>query len=79
MTSAMRPTPPDQTALASMPVHVVVRDFPETLAVLRRLGVDVPRRGGVPVSRALDGDAGPLLDAIAEATAWRDGATPQER
>jgi len=66
------PVPPDSPAvLAALPVHVVVRDFPETLAVFRRFGVDVPRRGAAPVSAAVAGDAGPLLDALAQATAWR--------
>jgi len=60
--------------LGALPVHVVVRDYPETLAVFRRFGVDVPARGGGPVSGAVDGDAGPLLDALAAAIAWREAS-----
>jgi hypothetical protein len=62
---------PGAAELAALPVHVVARDYPETLAIFRRLGVDVPRRGGVSVSEAVDGDAGPLLDALLEAIRWR--------
>ena len=56
--------------LAEMPLHVVIRDYPETLAVCRRLGVDVPARGGRPVAEASD-DAASLIDAIEETIAWR--------
>lgn len=78
-------TPPGAAELAALPVHVVARDYPESLAVFRRVGVDVPRRGGVPISEAVRGDAGPLLDALLEATRWRGryrgpcgrGATPR--
>ncbi len=63
--------PPRPVAeLAALPLHVVAREYPETLAVLRRFGVDVPARGGEPLAAALD-EAGPLLDAIEEAVAWR--------
>ncbi|HEX7117146.1 MAG TPA: hypothetical protein VF212_00050 [Longimicrobiales bacterium] len=63
--------PPTAVAeLAALPLHVVVRDYPETLAVLRDFGVDVPARGGGRLAEALD-DAGPLLQAIQAATAWR--------
>lgn len=72
--SAVR-APLPRAQLAELPLHVVVRDFPETLAILRGLGVDVPRQGGQPVAAAIDGDAGPLLDALAAAIAWRT-ATP---
>lgn len=57
--------------LAETPVHVVVRDYPETLATFRRFGVDLPRRGGGGVFQAVEGDAGALLGALAEAVAWR--------
>jgi hypothetical protein len=60
--------------LAETPAHVVVRDYPETLATFRRFGVDLPRRGGVAVFAAVEGDAGELLDALAEAVAWRGEA-----
>lgn len=55
-----------------MLVHVVVREFPETLEVFRRHGVDVARHGATPVSSAVgDADAGPLLDALTAAIRWR--------
>ncbi len=64
--------PRPMAELAAMPLHVVVRDYPETLAVFRRFGLDVPGRGGGPVSEALAGaDAGPLIADLEAATAWR--------
>lgn len=63
--------PRPATELAGLPLHVVVRDFPETLGVLRRFDVDVPRRGGARLFEAVDGDAGALLDAVEEVIAWR--------
>lgn len=65
---------PPAPELAALPVHAVVRDFPETLGVFLRFGVDLPGRGGGPVAAAVDGDAGPLLDALAAAAAWRESA-----
>jgi hypothetical protein len=63
------PTAPE---LAAMLVHVVVREFPETLEVFRRHGVDVARHGAMPVAGAVEeADAGPLLDALATAIRWR--------
>ena len=67
-------TLPTRAELAAMLAHVVVREFPETLEVFRRSGVALPERGAAPVSAALDGDAGPLLDALAEAIRWREPA-----
>ena len=64
--------PRPMAELAAMPLHVVVRDYPETLAVFRRFGLDVPGRGGGSVSEALAGsDTGPLLAELETATAWR--------
>ncbi|HEX7088828.1 MAG TPA: hypothetical protein VF192_01760 [Longimicrobiales bacterium] len=58
--------------LAAMLVHVVVREFPETVEVFRGHGVDLARHGAVPVSGAAgDADAGPLLDALVAAIRWR--------
>lgn len=78
MPRAKHAAPPDRAALAATPLHVVVRDFPETLAVLRRRGVDVPHLGGLPLSRAGGHDAGAVLDAVADAIVWRaeDAARP---
>lgn len=70
----MRPEcvgPAAQPELAALPVHLIVRDYPETLAVFRRFGVDLPRLGGGPVAAAVEGDAGPLVEALAEVIAWR--------
>jgi hypothetical protein len=61
--------------LAALPLHVVARDYPETLALLRRRGVDVTRHGGLSVAEAAaaaDVDAPSLLDALRDALAWRE-------
>jgi hypothetical protein len=65
------PAPRSRPELAITPSHVLARDYPETLGIFRRFGVDLPRRGGDPVMDAVDGDAGELLDTLAEAVAWR--------
>lgn len=73
-------TAPARSELAALPVNVLVRDFPETLAVLRDAGVDVPRFGGGPVAEATD-DASALLDALRQTIAWRgdDTGPPTDR
>lgn len=62
---------PSREALVGLPVHVVVRDFPETLGVFRAGGVDVAERGGDPVAEAAGEDVEALLDALTAAVAWR--------
>ena len=69
-------TLPDAAALALRPLHVVVRDFPETLAVFRRAGLDVSARGGESFAAAAGPQAGSLYEDLARATAWRAGARP---
>lgn len=64
-------TLPGPAEIAAAPVHAVIRDFPEALAVFRRFGVDVTARGGEAVAASLDGDAAPLLTALTDAIAWR--------
>lgn len=65
------PLPPLPVAeLAARSVHVVVRDYPETLAVFRRAGIDAAERGAEPI-QALADDAGPLLDELRQAVDWR--------
>lgn len=63
------PLPP-MAELAALPVHVVVRDFPESLAVLRAAGVDAAARGHTTIAE-LAADAGPILAALETAAAWR--------
>lgn len=57
--------------LAATPCHVVVRDYPETLATFRSHGLDPARVGGEPVEDLLDGDPAPLLDELEARIAWR--------
>lgn len=42
---------PERDALLAHPLHVMVRDFPETLAVLRVAGIDLRAHGGRALSR----------------------------
>lgn len=71
----MRPSflaPPAPDRLTSLPLHVLVRDYPETLAVLRARGVSLTEHGGVPLSRT-GGDVATLQEEILRVTAWRAG------
>lgn len=64
----LRPAPgPDD--LTDRALHEVVRDYPETLAALRAVGVAVAREGG----RRLDevGEGSRPVEAVRAATAWR--------
>jgi hypothetical protein len=63
---------PDRERLTSAPLHVLVAEYPETLAVLRDLGVDLSLDGGDPIP-ALALDPEPVVWALLDATAWRDG------
>ena len=72
----MRPGPrarPERDGLLALPLHVVVRDHPETLAVLRARGVELRAAGGRALGRLLaereDGDS--LLAAVLDAVEWR--------
>ncbi|MBI4545773.1 MAG: hypothetical protein HY703_11300 [Gemmatimonadetes bacterium] len=67
---------PAREELSALPLHVVLRDYPETLAVLRRFGVNLPAHGGQPLAAAMEGDPAPLLDALAEVLAWRGQPRP---
>lgn len=63
--------PPEPGALEGLPLHVLVRDWPELLVVLRQGGVDLLAEGGVSLSER-DRDAPrPPTRALQEATAWR--------
>lgn len=59
--------PDDDRSLASLPVHVVVRDFPEALLVLRAEGADLRRHGTQPLEEAGPG----VVAAVARALEWR--------
>jgi hypothetical protein len=68
------PAPLSRPDLAAAPAHLIARDYPETLAIFRRFGVDLMHRGGGPVMGVVEGDTGELLYALAEALDWRRGA-----
>ena len=55
-----------------MPAHVLVRDYPESLAPLLARGVDLERAGTRPVGEFADSD---LIARIEEAIEWRPRAS----
>ena len=63
-----RPVP--REALSELAVHVVVRDFPETLHVLRSAPGYSPHWGACRIVD-LEADVDALLDGIESATSWR--------
>ncbi|TVP58840.1 MAG: hypothetical protein EA351_02740 [Gemmatimonadales bacterium] len=60
---------PSREELATWPLQVIVRDFPETLAILRDHGL-MPEELGEQTMRDIPG-GGALLDGLEEQTAWR--------
>jgi hypothetical protein len=62
--------PPAFQHLSSQPLHAIVRDYPETLAVLRRLGIDAAAKGAETLG-AVGSGGSELEAAIAAAMAWR--------
>ena len=64
---------PERDILLALPLHVVVRDYPEVLAVLRARGVEPSAAGGRSFARLLaereDGDT--ILGAVLAALEWR--------
>lgn len=69
MPTRLRP-PAAVQDLSTQPLHAIVRDYPETLEVLRQLGIDVAGRGTEELG-AVNGGAA-LVEAIASATVWRE-------
>lgn len=61
---------PERSFFAGAPLHVVVRAYPETLAVFRDARIDVSTRGGEPLS-VLETDTEALLQRLRDATGWR--------
>ena len=62
--------PLSREAFAELPVHVVVRDFPETLQVLRSAPGYSPQWGACRIAY-LEADVDVLLDGIESSTSWR--------
>lgn len=76
MAPARRPAPPPAPdRLPALPVHVVVRRWPETLPLLRERLPSVEEAGAHPLSAVGDDPEG-LLEAVLEATRWREGVDP---
>ena len=68
MRRPLRPRP-TREELESSPLHVIARDFPETLEEFRAHGVSLERLGGETLATV--SEAHFLLDDIEAATAWR--------
>ena len=64
----MSQRPPPRTGLLQQPLNVLVRDYPELLALLRRSGVDIAARGADTLAQIATPE---LLDAVDQALAWR--------
>lgn len=64
--------PPEVEALERLPLHVLIRDWPELLEVLREGGVDPAADGGVSMSERGEGAPRPAVEALLRATAWRE-------
>ena len=64
---SVRPSIP-RRRFEELPAHVVVGDYPEALAVLRRRGIDLDDVGA---QRLSDFAQTALLEEIEEAIAWR--------
>ena len=68
----MRPhslSTPGEEALLATPLHVLVRDYPEILAVLRAGGVDQRVHGARALGELERGRS--LLPALIAITSWR--------
>ena len=70
--TSVRPSLPG-SRLQELATHVVVGDYPEVLAVLRRRGVDLDHVGARRLSDFADRD---LLAEIERAIAWRPAQQP---
>ncbi len=63
---------PDRQALLAAAVQHLVRDYPETLFVLRNAGLDPRDTGPLALANALpDARRHTILAALEAATAWR--------
>ena len=63
----------NREGIRRMPVHVMVRDYPESLAPLLARGVDLDLAGTSPVEAVADPD---LIAEVEKAIAWRPQARP---
>jgi hypothetical protein len=60
---------PTREHLLASPLHVIARDFPETLEEFRAHGVSLQVAGGETLSAVSDGEF--VLADLEAATAWR--------
>ncbi|MGH7474765.1 MAG: hypothetical protein ACRELD_00605 [Longimicrobiales bacterium] len=69
----LRPLKPaDAATLRERPLHLVIRDQPEALAVLRAHGVDTAGAGAEPLPAVLNGpELERVIDDLLQASDWR--------
>lgn len=60
---------PSRAELSSRPLHVIARDFPETLEDFRLHGISLAEVGDLTLD-AIE-DHATILDRLEESTAWR--------
>jgi hypothetical protein len=63
---------PTREELFTSPLHVIARDFPETLQEFRAHGVSIEEFGDRTLEDFDDPDA--ILDDLEASTAWRPGS-----
>lgn len=78
MTRAIWGPPPEPDGLGEWPVHRVVRDFPETLPLLRALDLDARAVGAQPLRAAAGARWPSVRDGLEAALAWRRRAGSDE-
>lgn len=61
---------PSRPELLSRPLHVTVRDYPETLPTLRRAGVSLTDGGATSLEAMVGRDAS-LVEELMATVAWR--------
>jgi hypothetical protein len=64
--------PPEVEALERLPIHVLIRDWPELMAVLAAGGVDPVTEGGISLSARAPDAPRPIPRRLLEVTAWRE-------
>ena len=57
--------------LSGLPVHVLIRDYPELIPILRSRGLSLVESGGLTLDEALGPDREGLEEEISQALGWR--------
>jgi hypothetical protein len=57
--------------LVALPIHVLIRDYPELMPILLSRGLSMPESGGLALREALALDLGELEAEVSQALGWR--------